>query len=82
MINKMTSIVDGNALVVHSGGKFIDRKHVEEALANGKDIYGRKEVPQNYLLPYDARDIHLPHLEEFLRKYPHFLREPEKYFRN
>ena len=78
MINKMTSIVDGNELVVHSGGKFIDRKHVEEALANGTDVYNRQEVK---FLPYDARNIRLPHLEEFLRKYPHFLNEPEKYFK-
>ena len=79
VINKMTSIVDGNAIVVNSGGKLIDRKHVEEALTKGTDIYGRQSSAFR-LQPYDARNIRLPHLEEFLRKYPHFLREPEKYF--
>ena len=82
VINKMTSIVDGNAIVVHSGGKLIDRKHIEQALANGTDIYNR---PQSYIgnfYPYDVKKIRLPHLDEFLRKYPHFLREPEKYFTN
>lgn len=77
MINKMTSIVDGNEFVEQSGGKLIDRKHVEEAMSKGSDVYNRQEVK---FFPYDARNIKLPHIEEFLKKYPHFLREPEKYF--
>ena len=76
----MQSIVDGNELVEKSGGKFIDRKHVEESMAKGTDVYGRKGIPESKFLPYDARNIRLPHIEEFLKKYPHFLREPEKYF--
>ena len=80
VINKMTSIVDGNELVVQSGGTLIDRQHVEESMTKGTDIYGRQNIPEAQFLPYDARNIRLPHLEEFLRKYPHFLREPEKYF--
>ena len=81
VINKMTSIVDGNELVVHSGGKFIDRKHVEEALTNGTDIYNRKGISESQFYPYDVNKIKLPGLRDFLRKYPHFLREPEKYFK-
>lgn len=80
VIDKMTSIVDGNEFVVRSGGKLIDREHVENSLANGTDIYGRQGVPESQFYPYDAREIRLPYVEEFLRKYPHFLREPEKYF--
>ena len=80
VIDKMTSIVDGNELVVKSGGKLIDRRRVEAALANGTDIYGRKDISARELLIYDAHKITLPHVEEFLRKYPNFLREPEKYF--
>ena len=80
VIDKMTSIVDGNEFVVRSGGKLIDREHVENSLANGTDIYGRQGVPESQFYPYDAREIRLPHVEEFLRKYPHFLREPKKYF--
>lgn len=80
VINKMTSIVDGNELVVKSGDKLIDRQHVEAAMANGADIYGRTNMPESQFLPFDARNITLPHIEEFLRKYPNFLREPEKYF--
>ena len=79
VINKMTSIVEGNAIIVHSGGKFIDRKHIEKSLANGTDIYNRQGKAFQYF-SYDARNIRLPYLEEFLRKYPYFLREPEKYF--
>ena len=82
VIDKMTSIVDGNGMVFASGGKLIDRKHIEKSLANGTDIYGRKGIPESQFYPYDAREIRLPHLDEFLKKYPHFLREPEKYFTN
>lgn len=82
VINKMKSIVDGNELVVRSGGKLIDRKHVEESMAKGTDLYGRKGLPESQASPYDVKNIRLPHLNEFLRKYPHFLREPEKYFTN
>ena len=82
VIEKMTSIVDGNGMVFASGGKLIDRKHVEKSLANGTDIYNRQGNAASQFYPYDAREIRLPHLEEFLKKYPHFLREPEKYFTN
>ena len=82
VIDKMTSIVDGNELVVKSGGRFVERKHVEESMAKGTDIYGRKGIPESQFYPYDAKNIRLPHLDEFLKKYPHFLREPEKYFTN
>ena len=80
VITKMQSIVEGNEFVEQSGGKLIDRQHVEEAMATGKDVYGRQGIPESQFLPYDARNIKLPHIDEFLRKYPHFLREPEKYF--
>ena len=78
VINKMTSIVDGNAAVVYSGGKLLDKNHVEKSLANGTDIYNR--AGRAAAKPYDAKNIRLPYLDEFLRKYPYFLREPEKYF--
>ncbi len=81
VIDKMTSIVDGNELVEKSGGKLIDRKYVEEAMDKGESVY--KIMPKgskSKFIPYDARNIKLPHIEEFLRKYPQFLREPEKYF--
>ncbi len=82
VINKMISIVDGNEFVVQSGGKLIDRRHVEESMANGTDVYSRKEDPYEKFFPFDAKKIRLPGLNEFLKKYPHFLREPEKYFAN
>ena len=82
VIEKMTAIVDGNEFVVQSGGKLIDRLHVEKSMANGTDIYGRQGIPSSQFFPFDAKKIKLPYLNEFLRKYPHFLREPEKYFTN
>lgn len=81
VINKMTSIVDGNELVVQSGGQLIDKRHVEEAMARGSDVYNRQGISSTQFLPYDVKNIRLPYLDEFLRKYPYFLREPEKYFK-
>ena len=80
VIDKMTSIVEGSKLIERSGGKILDRKHVEASMANGIDVYGRKGLPESKFVPFDARNIALPHVDEFLRKYPHFLREPKKYF--
>ena len=80
VINKMTSIVDGNELVVQSGGKLIDRKHIEESMSKGESMFNSIPILKENFSPFDARNIHLPHLDEFLKKYPHFLREPEKYF--
>ena len=79
VIDKMQSIVDGNELVVKSGGKFIDRKHVEESVNQGEWVF-KGAGGTRTILPYDARNIRLPHIEEFFKKYPNFLREPEKYF--
>lgn len=78
IIDKMTSIVDGNEYVVHSGGRLIDRAYVTEAMTNGKDLYGRRRG-QVYRA-YDAHNIRLPYVDEFLTEHPNFLREPEKYF--
>ena len=80
MINKMTSIEEGQDLIAKSGGRLIDRAHVEKAMEAGIHAYAL-EVPESQFIPYDARNIRLPHLEEFLRKYPHFLHEPEKYLK-
>ena len=80
VINKMTSIVDGNECVLKSGGKLIDRERVKDSMVKGNELYGRADLLEKNFLSYDARNIRLPHIEEFLRKYPHFLREPEKYF--
>lgn len=80
VIEKISSIRSGNLYVHRSGGKFIERKHVEESMANGKDIYGRSGLPESQFIPYDVNNIKLPGLHDFLRKYPQFLREPEKYF--
>ena len=80
VINKMTSIVEGPVFIARSKGKLLDRKHVEESLSKGTDVYNRIELAEEPLLAYDARNIRLPYVDEFLKKYPNFLREPEKYF--
>ncbi|MBR1645802.1 MAG: hypothetical protein IJ685_03390 [Selenomonadaceae bacterium] len=82
VIEKMNSIVDGNEFVIKSGGELIDRRHVEESMLNGTDIYNRQDIPASQFFPFDAKKIKLPCLNEFLKKYPYFLREPEKYFTN
>ncbi len=80
VIKKMTSVVEGSKRVVQSGGKLIDKRLVEEAIANDTDIYGRRKDFSGKLSPYDVKNIDWPCLNEFLKKYPYFLREPEKYF--
>ena len=81
VINKMNSIVEGKIEVVKTGGKIIDKKYVEEAIENGTYVSGYwNENPALRTFPCDANEINLPHIKEFLKKYPHLLREPEKYF--
>ena len=74
IINKMLSIVDGNAFVEQSGGKFIERQHLESVMKTGKDLYGRTGIPEEQFYPYDISNIKLPYLSEFVKKYPQFLR--------
>lgn len=81
VIDKMTSIVEGPVLIKHLGEKILDKNHLEEALANGTDIYNRQGISSSQFCPYDANNIKLPGLRDFLKKYPQFLREPEKYFK-
>ena len=51
VIDKMTSIVDGNEFVVQSGGHLIDRNHIEDSIAKGKVFTGGKIFPKrNYCL--------------------------------
>ena len=72
VIKKMTSIVDGNELVVKSDKDLTDRDYVKECMRTGKDLFGR-ESSQCY--PYDISNINLSYLNEFVKKYPYFLRE-------
>ena len=75
IIKKMTSIVDGNELVVRAKANLTDREYVKECMKSGKDIYGRKNMAESQFYPYDISNIKLPYLAEFLKKYPHFLRK-------
>ena len=74
IIDKMTSIVDGNELVVKSGYKIIDKDHVKKTMANGTDLYGRKNIPASQCILSDIRNIDLPYILEFVKKYPYFLK--------
>ncbi|MBQ6976558.1 MAG: hypothetical protein IJQ16_08430 [Selenomonadaceae bacterium] len=75
IINKMTSIVEGNEFVKHANKNLTDKERVKECMRTGKDIYGRKNIPESQFYPYDISKINLPYLDEFLKKYPYFLRE-------
>ena len=75
IIKKMTSIVDGNELVVNSDKNLTDRDYVKECMRTGKDIYGRENVQEAQFYPYDISNITLSYLNEFLEKYPYFLKE-------
>ena len=76
-IKKMQSIVEGNELVLKSNENLIDKDHIEEVMAKGMDLYNREGFDS--FIPYNINNINLPILKEFIKKYPHFLREPEKY---
>lgn len=75
IIKKMTSIVDGNELVVKSDKNLTDKDYVKECMRTGKDIYGRENVSESQFYPYDISNINLSYLNEFVKKYPYFLRE-------
>ena len=74
VIQKMTSIVDGNALVVASQGKFVEREHVETVMQNGSDPYEQTVPWKINCRPCRLEDIKLPTLNWFVAKYPHFVR--------
>ena len=70
VIDKMTSIVDGNEIVQKSNDKLTDKQYVKESMMNGTDIYKIR----SQMLPYDIKNIDLPYLQTFVTKYPHFLK--------
>ena len=74
IIKKMTSIVEGYEFT-QKNKKLTDRDYVKECMRTGKDIYGRKNIPEAQFYPYDISNITLSYLNEFLEKYPYFLRE-------
>ena len=74
IINKMTSIVDANEIVVKSEKNFTAREYVKECMRTGKHLYGDPRID---FYPYDISKINLPYLNEFVKKYPYFLREYE-----
>lgn len=82
VIEKMTSIVDGNSYVVQLGETLTDKRRVEKAMATGANVYNPSVNPEAHFVPYDVKNIKWPCMNEFLKKYPYFLREPEKYFAN
>ena len=75
IIKKMTSIVDGNEIVVNSNKNLTDREHIKECMRTGKDLYGQINSPESQFYPYDISKINLPYLNEFVKKYPYFLRK-------
>ena len=75
IIKKMTAIVDGNEIVVNSNKNLTDREHIKECMRTGKDLYGRKNIHESQFYPYDISKINLPYLNEFVKKYPYFLRK-------
>ncbi len=75
VIKKMVSTVDSNEDVVKSEGKLIEENHIRNCLKNGLDIWDRGRPDLITLKPCDISDITLPYLNEFLKKYPYFLKE-------
>ncbi len=80
VVKKYASTVEGKMELVKSGGKLADKKYVEELILESGKGHKVDHLPDAKITPVDVRQINLPHIDEFLKKYPHFLREPEKYF--
>lgn len=68
VIEKMSAAVECVELSAKDK-KYLDRNFVEEAMANGKYFH----TPAKFV-PCDVREIKLPALNAFLKKYPHFVR--------
>ena len=67
--------------MVKSGGKLADKNYIEELILESGKGHKVDYLPDAKITPVDVRQIKLPYIDEFLKKYPHFLREPEKYFK-
>ena len=74
VLRKMTSIVEGKEFAVKSNGKLTDENVIKELLKNGKLFWFADNDERSQLLPCDEKKIKLPYLEQFLVKYPQFLR--------
>lgn len=72
VISKMTAIVEGNEFVEKSSENLTDRERVGKILRSGTDLYANSSEPN--LIPCDISTINLPYLQEFVKKYPQFLR--------
>ena len=65
---KMQAAVEDVELF-HENKKYLDKNFVEAAMANGKYFH----TPAKFV-PCDVSEIKLPALNDFLKKYPHFVR--------
>lgn len=75
VINKMISTVESDQKVLQSNNALIDEDHIRNCLKNGLDIWQRNRKDYVNLKLCDISQINLPYMEEFLKKYPYFLRE-------
>lgn len=73
VVEKIKAIVEGDEFI-KSNANLLDKNHIEKSMAEGTDIYGRKNVAESKFLPYDISNIKLPYFEEFVKKYPQFLK--------
>ncbi len=71
VIDKMQSAVE-DVEIFHENKKYLDRKFVAEAMANGKYFH----TPAKFV-PSDMSEITLPTLPAFLKKYPQFVRRDD-----
>ena len=73
VIEKIKAIVEGDQFI-RANEKLSDKTYIEQHMTLGSDIYGRKGIPESQFYPYDISQIKLPYIQEFVRKYPQFLR--------
>ena len=77
VIQKMTSNVDPDLLIPKSEGKIIEREHVKKFVEEGRWVYNLDKGTDTMVMPCNIEDIKLPYMKEFIKKYPHFVKNDE-----
>ena len=68
---KMSSIVEGYLVTGKANGETVDENFIAEMINNGKDPITHEDWK---FAPCDISTINLPYIQEFVRKYPQFLK--------
>ena len=76
VIKKMRSTVEGDQFIKEDNKSVFSREHVQKCMEEGKDL---RQLPEDHrdaisCLPCSTEGIKLPYLNEFIKKYPYFVK--------